>query len=194
MGTATEAPQAPVTFMERITGLQRKQLIEIAQSEFQLNIDHRIDAAVLRDTLIRVHEERVLTALEENQAAAQVFLERDPEEQLLTVVFQPLDFSNNPLKMSYDGGYGVRDRKNPKRNPTGLSAMPTFFLIPGQTYQLPLCVINHLKKLTFRDSRPEFDTETGMIKGNKPIIKQRFSLIPVLSQETMKDLGTRDFT
>lgn len=194
MGTATEAPQAPATFMERVKGLSKKQLVKIADEEFQLHVDKTISAATLRDTLQRVHEQRILSALERNEAAAQVFLERDPEEKLLKVTFHPLDFPNNPLHFSNDGGYGIRDRKNPNRNPNGLSKMPGFFLIPGQQYFLPLCIINILEKLTFRDSRPEFDTETGMISGNTPIIKQRFSFIPVLSQETMKELGTREFT
>ena len=194
MGTAAEAPQAPVTFMQRIKGLQRKQLVELATEEFQLTVDSKISADVLRDTLRRYHEQRVLSAMEQNNAAAQVFLLRDPEEKLLKVIFQPLDFPNNPLKFSNDAGYGVTDRKNPKRNPNGLASMPTFFLIPGQSYQLPLCIINILKKLTYRDSRPEFDSETGMISGNIPIIKQRFSLTPDMSAEVMKSLATREFT
>lgn len=193
MDTATEAPQAPATFRERVKGLGKKQLVEIANDEFQLNVDGKISADIVRDTLIRAHEERILSALEQNQAAAQVFLERDPDEKLLHVIFQPLDFPNNPLKFSNDAGYGIRDRKNPKKNADGLSRMPTFFLIPGQRYHLPLSIINILKKLTYRDSRPEFDTETGMISGNMPIVKARFSFIPVLSQETMRDLATREF-
>lgn len=194
MGTATEAPQVPETFRERVKGLKRKDLAEIAQEEFQLTIDDKVKEHVLRDTLIRAHEDRVASAMEQNQAASNLFLERDKNEKLLTVQFLPLDFPNNPEKFSYDGGYGIRDRKNPKRNPTGLSKMANFFLIPGQTYQLPLCVIKHLEKLVFMDSKPEFDTTTGMIAGNKPIIKQRFLLRLVASEQVLADMGTRKFT
>ncbi|KKL65966.1 hypothetical protein LCGC14_2149720 [marine sediment metagenome] len=74
MGTATEAPQAPATFMERVKGLSKKQLVKIADEEFQLHVDKTISAATLRDTLQRVHEQRILSALERNEAAAQVFL------------------------------------------------------------------------------------------------------------------------
>ena len=193
MGTATEAPQVPVTFMERTKDLDRKQLLEIAKEEFQLNVDKKIDVATLRDALIRAHEERVTSAMEQNQAAAQIFLERDPKEVLLNVTFQPNDFPNNPLKFANDAGYGVRDRKNPGRNPTGLSKMPVFFLIPRQDYYLPLCIIDILKKKVCYDSEPQIDTETGMISGNRPIIKQRFSFTPVLSPETLRGLGTREF-
>lgn len=193
MDTATEAPQVPVTFMERIKDLSRKQLIEIAKEEFQLTVDSKVEVATLRDTMQRVHEERVTSAMEENQAAAKIFLLRDPDEVLLNVTFQPHDFPNNPLKFANDCGYGVRDRKNPGRNPKGLSKMPTFFLIPGQSYYLPLCLITILKKLTYRDSQPQHDQESGMISGNVPIIKQRFTFVPVLSPETMKGLGTREF-
>jgi len=193
MSTTTQAPQAPSTFKERIKGKNKKELIELASSEFQLNVDNKVDTETIRDTLQRVHEERVTTAMEKNQAAAQVFLERDKDEKLLLVAFNPLDFPNNPLKFSYEGGYGVRDRKNPKRNPNGLSKVPTFFLIPGETYQLPLCVIEWLRSKTFRDNKPQFDTETGMQNGNIPIIKPRFMLNVVLSEAAMNDLGTRKF-
>ena len=193
MGTATEAPQVPVTFMERVKGLNRKQLTEIATEEFQLNIDSTVKQDTLRDTLIRVHEERITSAMEQNQAAAQIFLLRDKDEVLLNVTFRVHDFPNNPLKFSNDCGYGIRDRKNPTKNETGLSKMPKFFLIPGQSYQLPLCLINILEKLTYRDGEVQKDKETGMISGTKPIIKQRFTFVPVLDQDTLKGLGTRDF-
>jgi len=194
MDTATEAPQAPVTFRERIKGLKRKELVEIAKEEFQLNVEGKVKEQTLRDMLIRLHEERVTTALELNQAASQLFLERDPNEKLLAVQFLPQEFPNNPEKFSWDGGFGVRDRKNPKRNPNGMSKMATFFLIPGQIYQLPICVIRHLEGKTCRDSKPQFDSETGMISGNMPIIKPRFMLRPILSDEVMSDMGSRTFT
>ncbi len=193
METATEAPEVPVTFMERVKGLNRKQLTEIATEEFQLNIDSTVKQDTLRDTLIRVHEERITSAMEQNQAAAQIFLLRDSDEVLLNVTFRVHDFPNNPLKFSNDCGYGVRDRKDPKRNPTGLSKMPKFFLIPGQSYYLPLCLINILEKLTYRDGEAQKDRETGMVSGTKPIIKQRFTFVPVLDQDTLRGLGTREF-
>jgi len=194
MSTTTEAPQAPLTFKERIKGKSKKDLAEIAKEEFQLNVDTKVEVDVLRDTLQRMHESRVTTALEKNQAAAQLFLERDKDEKLLPIIFQPLDFPTNPLKFSFDGGFGIRDRKNPKRNPGGLSRMANFFLIPGETYQLPLCVINHLKSKTYRDNKPQFDSETGMQNGNIPIIKPRFMLTPVLSDAAMNNLGSRNFS
>lgn len=193
MSTATQTTQTPQTFKERIKGLSKKELVVIASEEFQLNIDDRVGVEVLRDTLQRVHEERVTTAMEINQKAAQLFLERDKNEKLLTVIFLPLDFPNAPCKFSYDGGYGVRSRKDPKRNPNGLTRMANFFLIPGEQYQLPLCVINHLQSKTYRDNKPQFDPKTGMQNGNIPIIKPRFMLNPVLSDQAMSDLGSRNF-
>lgn len=193
METATEAPQVPVTFRERIKELKRKELVEVAKDEFQLTVDSKVKEHTLRDVLIRAHEERVTSALEKNQAAAQLFLERDPDEKLVTVQFFSREFPNNPEKFSWDGGYGIRDRKNPKKNPTGLSKMANFFLIPGQTYQLPICVIKHLEKLVYQDSEPISDPITGMVQGNKPIIKARFLLNRIIPEETMRQLGTRDF-
>ena len=193
MSTDTKPTQVPTTFKERIKGLSRKELILLAKDEFQLNVDDRVGVDVLRDTLQRVYEERVTTAMEKNQAASQLFLERDKNEKLLEVIFLPLDFPNAPCKFSYDGGYGVRNRKMPKKNPNGLSKMANFFLIPGEKYQLPLCVINHLKGMTYRDNKPQFDSATGMQNGNIPVIKPRFMLNPVLSDQSMSDLGSRKF-
>ena len=195
MDTATQAPDVPATttFRERIKGLKRKELVEIAKDDYQLNVDDKVNVETLKDILQRCHEERVMKALGENQKAAKIFLEANSDERLLNVQFLPLDFPNNPLKFSFDGGYGIRDRKNPKKNPNGLSSMPTFFLIPGQQYQLPICVIRHLEGLTCRDSKPEFDSVTGMIAGNVPVIKQRFMLRPILDDLAMSSQGTRDF-
>lgn len=193
MSTTAQETQTPSTFKERIKGLSKKELTELALDEFQLNIDSKITTDVIRDSLQRVHEERITTALEVNQKAAQLFLERDKKEKLLTVVFLPLDFPNNPCKFSYDGGYGVRSRKDPKRNPNGLSRMANFFLIPGETYQLPLCVITWLQGKTYRDNKPQFDSSTGMQNGNIPVIKPRFMLNPVLTDQAMSDLGSRKF-
>ena len=193
MSTTTQAPQTPPTFKERIKGKNKKELTDIATDEFQLTVDSKVGVDVLRDTLQRIHEDRATTAMETNQAAAHVFLERDENEKLLEVVFLPLEFPNNPLKFSYDGGYGIRDRKNSQRNPNGLSKMANFFLIPGETYQLPLCVIDWLKSKTYRDSKPQFDEITGMISGNVPIIKPRFMLNVVLSEAAMNELGSRNF-
>jgi hypothetical protein len=179
--------------MERIKGLNKKELIALASEEFQLTIENKVGVDAIRDTLQRVHESRITSAMETNQAAAQLFLERDPNEKLLAIAFQPLDFPKNPLKFSYDGGYGIRDRKNPQRNPNGLTRMANFFLIPGETYQLPLCVIEHLQKKTYRDNKPQFDATSGLQNGNIPVIKPRFMLNPVLSAETMSNLGTRNF-
>lgn len=194
MSTATEATPIAPTFRERISGLKRRELVEIAKDEFKLNVDSKVKEDILRDTLIRVHEDHVTTALEKNQAASQLFLERDPNEKLVTVQFINLEFPNTPEQFSWDGGFGIRDRKNPSKNPTGLSKMANYLLVHGEVYQLPICLIKHLESKTYRDSEPQIDTETGMIAGNKPIIKTRFSLRPVLTDEVMESMGQRDFT
>jgi hypothetical protein len=193
MSTDTKPTQLPATFKERVKGLTRKELVVIADEEFQLNIDEKVKVDVLRDTLQRMHEEKITTALEINQAAAQLFLERDKDEKLLEVIFMPLDFPNAPCKFSYDGGYGIRNRKDPKKNPNGLSKMADFFLIPGEKYQLPLCVIDHLTSKVYRDNKPQYDSKTGMQNGNIPIIKPRCMLTPVLSNKAKNDLGSRTF-
>lgn len=193
MSTATEAAPVAVTFRERISGLSRKELVEIAKEEFHLNVDRTVKGDILRDTLIRRHEDRITTAMERNQAASLLFLERDPDEKLVTVQFINLEFPNTPEQFSWDGNFGIRDKKNPSKNPTGLSRMANYLLIHGEIYQLPICLIKHLESKTYRDSEPQIDTETGMIGGNKPVIKARFSLRPVLTDEAMDTMGHRNF-
>ncbi len=197
MSTATKAPQEFVTFRERVQGLSRKDLVQLAKDEFSLTVESGVNKDTISDILIREQEDRIAVALEKNQASSQLFLEANPQEQLLSVQFIPLDFPTNPLKFSYDGGMGIRNRKNLKKDTEGklkgLSRMANFFLIPGQIYQLPICVINHLKSKTMHDAKPVFDTETGMQSGVIPVIKPRFSLVPQLSPKTMNDLGSRTF-
>ncbi len=188
METATQA--VGQTFRERITTLGIKELREIASEEFSLNVDEKLKKDVVIDQLIRIYEEKTSSARTLNEKSAALFLSADPNEKLVSVKFLPLDFPNASVKFVYDGGLGIRDAKNPKKNPKGLSRAARFNLIPSEVYKLPIRVIKHLEGLVYRDSKPIHDPVTGMITGNIPIIKPRFMLQVILSDEQMREMGT----
>jgi len=189
METGTQ-PVENVSFKERISKLGIKELRDIAQEEFGLSVDEKLKKDVVVDQLIRVYEDKVTSAKTLNEQSAALFTIADPKERLVRVKFRPLDFPNAVEEFMCDGGLGIRDPKNPKKNPNGLSKMARFKLVPNEIYNLPVRIIRHLESKTFRDSKPIYDDNTGMIVGNKPIIKPRFMLQVILSDEAMRDMGT----
>ena len=190
MTTATEASVEHVPFKVRISKMGIADLREIASEEFGLNIDEKLKKEVVIDQLLRIYEEKTFSARSLNEKSAALFLTSDPNERMISVKFLPLDFSNAPIEFCYDGGHGIRDPKNPKKNPKGLSKVPRFKLIPGEIYKLPIVVIRHLESRTYRDSKPVFDPVSGMITGNIPVIKPRFMLQVVLTDDQLRELGT----
>ena len=189
METATKAIEN-VPFRDRIAKLSAKELRELADKEFALKVDEKLKKDVIIDQLIRIHEETASSARTLNEQSAALFISADKNERLVNIKFLPLDFPNAVVEFANDGGKGLRDSKNPKKNPTGLSKMPRFKLIPGEVYALPITIIRRLEKLVYRDSKPTYDPVTGMITGNMPIIKPRFMLQVVLSDEQMREMGT----
>ena len=189
MDTATKAIEN-VPFRDRIAKLDKPALIAIADEEFSLKVDEKLTKVVIIDQLIRIYEETANSARTLNEKSAALFLSADKTERLVDVKFLPLDFPNAVVEFANDGGLGLRDPKNPKRNPNGLSKMPRFKLIPGEVYALPIRIIRALEKLIYTGSKPITDTNTGMITGNMPVIKPRFMLTPVLSDEQMREMGT----
>ncbi len=183
--TATKAIEH-VPFADRIKNMTGKQLREMASEEFALDVAETVKPAAIREQLLRVYEQRTMEAKTLNEQAAQIFLNANPDEKVVSVKFLPLDFPHAVVDFSNDCGFGIRG----PNNETGLSKMPVFKLIPGEVYQLPVCVIRMLETKTFRDSKPTFDPVTGMIIGNTPIIKPRFMLQMVMSDEQMRAMGT----
>ncbi len=189
MDTATKAIEH-VPFKERIAKLGLKELREVANVEFGLVVDEKLKIEVVKDQLLRIYEQNTSDAKTLNEQSAMLFEGVGANGKVVPVKFLPQDFPNAPVNFSNDCGFGIRDPKNPKRNPTGLSKVPVFKLIPGEVYNLPICVIRMLEGKTFRDSKPTYDLETGMINGNRPVIKPRFMLPVVLSDDAMREMGT----
>ncbi len=195
METATKAIEN-VPFRDRIAKLDESALRTLADEEFGLTIDGQLKKEAIVKQLVKIYEETTNAARTLNEQSAMLFLEADENERLIAVKFMPLDFPNAPVDFSNDGGLGLRGKKlgkGQKKPPNwdkGLRKMPVFKFIPGETYKLPIRLIKILEDLTFRGSKPQHDPVTGMISGNMPVIKPRFMLTPVLSDEQMREMGT----
>jgi hypothetical protein len=192
--TATKAIDF-VPFEKQIADLDRDKLLDIATKQFNVTIDVSMKAEAIRKFLLDTHKGIKKQASQLNAESCKLFIEHDPNERLVRVKFIPLEFANNPLDFNYDGGYGVKAKggtKLKKGQVKRLRKMPTFKLVPGETYKLPYCVVKRLESLTTRDYKAVHDTETGMLKGQIPVIKPRFMLVPVLTDEQMLQMGTTD--
>jgi len=181
------------TLSDQLESMDKEALITLAKETYNLDIDRRLSEMSIRKELLHQDTEikRQARAMTE-QSANSVATDSDP---LVTIVFMPLDFPNAPLDFSYDSGRGVvgasatpnEREKAIKRG--ALPTLPRYQLFPGQTYELPMSVVKHLKSKTFRDSQPIIDTQTGMIAGNKPIIKPRFSADIQLTDDQYRKVG-----
>jgi hypothetical protein len=190
--TATQAVEF-VPFSKRIAKLNSEQLLVIADKEFNVNIDAAMNADAIRAFLLQAYDGVRKAASQLNEESCKLFIDHNPDERLVKFKFIPLEFANNPLEFNYDGGFGVRGKggtKLKKGQAKRLAKMPHFKLVPGETYKLPMCVKKHLESLTTRDNKVIHDKETGMVTGNMPVIKPRFMLVPVVTDEQLTELGT----
>jgi hypothetical protein len=181
------------TLESRLLKMSKLELIQVAKEEFQLDVDGRLK----EDTIIReiLHQNTAQKQQAKEQTLESTRLVVNTDDPLVTVLFMPLDFPNAPVEFNYDSGRGVIGQGlNPAqvteaKERGALEKMPHYHLFPGQIYDLPMSVIKHLKGLTFRDSVPVIDSQTGMITGNKPVIKPRFSLDVQLTDEQYRKVG-----
>lgn len=190
--TATQAVEH-VSFKDRISAMDEPQLRELASEEFNVTIDGQLKKDAIVKYLLDVYENTRKEAATLNKDSAQLFLDRNKDEPIIQIKFMPLDFPHAPVEFAYDGGYGVTGKGSPKLKPgqpKRLRQMPRFKFIPAEMYKLPLVVVKHLESLTYRDSKPKHDPVTGMIIGNIPIIKPRFMLQPVLTEDQLREMST----
>ncbi len=193
MGQTSAQEVSYMTFADRLKNpdLTKKDLIALGEQEFNVNIAETMKKPVIIDQLLRIHEETCNKARNMNEKAAALFLNADENEKVVPVRFIPQDFAHASVEFTPDCGKGIRDPKNPERNPNGLSELPRFKLIPSEVYPLPICVIRFLESLTYRDSKPKYNAD-GFIEGNVPIIKPRFILQIQYSDDQLRSMGTRD--
>ncbi|MBE3139678.1 MAG: hypothetical protein IMZ53_03740 [Thermoplasmata archaeon] len=181
------------TLESRLLAMPKSQLIQVAKDEFNLEVDGRLSEKSIIRELLNQNTAQQKEAKEKTTESTKMVVTND--DPLVTILFMPLDFPNAPVEFNYDSGRGVMgtgitpEQKIEAKKLGLLEKMPHYHLFPGQTYDLPMSVIKHLKGLTFRDSIPIINQQTGMIDGNKPVIKPRFSLDVQLTDEQYRQVG-----
>jgi len=181
------------TLETRLLSMNKQQLVQVAKDEFNLEVDGRLsEKSIIRELLNQNTAQQKEAKEKTTESSKMVGNDSDP---LVTVLFMPLDFPNAPIEFNYDSGRGVIGtglsvaQVEEARQRGCLEKMPHYHLFPGQIYDLPMSVIKHLKGLTFKDSVPVIDQQTGMITGNKPVIKPRFSLDVQLTDAQYRQVG-----
>jgi hypothetical protein len=197
MNPATETNSQPESVVEEYQSLKEflksmkmPQLVAYASNKYGLTIEATVKKDVIIDNIIRVDEEFKNKARTLNEkSTALVTTEDDPP---IRVRFMRLDFPHADHEFNYDSGRGVRPPANKKGKlwKTQLPYCPGYHLFPGMEYILCLSVIRHLQSLIFKDSKPVVDPVTGMIAGNQTIIRPRFILEPIMSDDDLKRLAT----
>jgi hypothetical protein len=190
--TATQAVEH-ASLTDKFSSMNEQQLRDYASQNYNVNIDGGLKRDAIVKYLKDVHEQTRAVADKLNKKSAQLFLDREPKEPIVNVKFLPLDFPNALVQFPYDGGYGIQGKGSPKLKqgqPKRLKGVPIFKLVPGETYKLPLVVVRHLESLTYKDSKPVIDKETGMVSGNMPVIKPRFMMQIIMSDEQMRSMST----
>jgi hypothetical protein len=170
----------------RLAAMSKLELTEFAKEAYSLDVDDNLKKDVIVDAILKFDEELKNSARTMNERSAAMVMSAD--DPLLKVRFIPQDFPNAPVEFMYDSGRGVRGPVNKK----GLRSIPHYKLFPRQVYKLPLSVIQHMRGLTFSDSVPTFDPNTGMIVANRAVVKQRFVMEPILDDKQYRQMGTTD--
>lgn len=187
----------PVSLKTQLEGMTKHELISFAGDKFGVNVAAHLSENVIVDTILKFdHDRRKQARTLNEESAAMVANEADP---LVKVRFMRMDFPNANLEFSYDSGRGIRVLGKRKGNVSPeqrkvlanrLPRSPKYNLFSGEVYDLPLSVIRHLESRTMSDSRPVIDQVSGMISGNEPVIKPRFILNVIMTDEQIKQVAS----
>jgi hypothetical protein len=181
------------SFNSRIKAADEETLRAIGSDEFGVNFDTTLNKKTMETILLDMYKHVKAEAKLMNKQSAQLFLDRDKDEPIIQVKFLPQEFANAPLEFCYDGKYGVDGKGGTKVKPgqkKRLKKMPRFKLVAGESYKLPIVVVEHLQSLVTRDNKAKIDPESGMVIGNMPVIRSRFLVPPDISSDRMKELQT----
>lgn len=174
-------------------GMDVKTLVALAADKYGLNIDPTVHVDAIKAELVRQEEARSGAAKTLNEKSAMLVVTKD--DPLVPVLFNRYDFAYADLQFTYDSGRGYINRRGTKeeikrgRERGQLEGMPSYHLFPGNEYKLPMSVVRHLQSLIYTESQPVIDPVTGMISGNRPVKKPRFSLNIVMTDEQLKGIG-----
>jgi len=146
-------------------------------------LGYTVDRRLKEDTIIRnilkIVEDRKSDATRINAESLKATVTDD--DRGITVRFFNMETAGADLEFAYSGKRGMFG----PNNPNGHRKCPTYHLFPGEEVKLAYSVYEHLSGLTFVTHKAQWDSVTGMIKGNIPIIKPRFILQPIFSKEDL---------
>ena len=183
----TDAVQSDVSealsFSDQLDNMTKSEMIKLADNEFGYTIDSKLKIEVIKENLLRIDAARKSEAKKENEESLKMTVnESDPEIQIR---FFNMESPGADLEFAYSGEVGMFGENNPK----GYKKCPKYHLFPGEVVKLAYSVYEHLNSKTFVTHKTVWDVETGMIKGNIPIIKPRFILQPIFSKEQLLKLN-----
>ena len=146
-------------------------------------VDDKLTRKVIKENILRIVSDRKSQGQKLNEESlAAVVSEADPE---ISVRFFNMESPGADLEFAYSDPRGMRG----PNNPNGFKKCPVYHLFPGEVVKLAYSVYEHLTSLTFTTHKTVWDTATGNIKGNIPIVKPRFILQPVLTKEQLIKLN-----
>lgn len=176
---------------QQLEGMSKAQLIKKAD-ELGYQIDEKLTKPVIIEKILKIDADRKSKAQKRNEESLAITVNKDDPE--IEVRFFNLESPNTDVQFAFSGKrgmYGPTFIKDGKKygNPKGYKKCPTYHLFPGETVKLAYSVYEHLTGLTFVTHKTVFDSVTGMIKGNIPIIKPRFILQPIFTKEQLVKLS-----
>ena len=192
-----------VTLVAMLEGMTKEEMIEYADSHMGVKVDDTLELDTIKEKLLIVEnakkndaratnakaiemtmalDEKRKIAAEKNKGKNKVKYEPNP---LIQVKFHFIQHVGADLQFATTTPYGF---KGPV-NKFGFRKAPVYHLFHGETYQLPLAIVEHLQSKTFMAHKPIMDPLTGMQAGQIPIIKPRFILEVKLSRAQYLELG-----
>lgn len=176
---------------EQLKGMTKPQLIRYADN-LGYQVDGRLTKPVIIENILKIDADRKGSARKVNEESLAMTVDKD--DPMIEVRFFNLESANTDVEFAYAGKrgmYGPSYTKDGKKygNPKGHRKCPVYHLFPGETVKLAYSVYEHLESLTFVTHKTVFDTVTGMIQGNIPIIKPRFILQPIFSKADIVNIN-----
>jgi hypothetical protein len=163
--------------------MTKAELIKYADTALGYQIDDKLTKPVIIENILKIDASRKTDAQKVNEESlAAAVSEDDPE---ITVRFYNMETSGADLEFAYSGKRGMYGPKNKQ----GFKKCPRYHLFPGETVKLAYSVYEHLSSLTYVTHKTVWDTNTGNIKGNIPIVKPRFLLQPIFTKEQLFKLN-----
>jgi len=179
--------------LTKMGNANKNDLLFYADEKYALAVDASLDVAVIVACIVDVDRVRRKEAGKLNEESTAMMVKHwklkhgndDPGANMVTVDFAFREFPTADLRFIWDGDLGVRGPVNVN----GLPKAQEFHLFPGQPYDLPLCVVKHLRSLLDFDAEPIIDEASGQIKGTRRTIKPRFRAGYILTDEQVASIN-----